>query len=121
MRSNKIKFGLMFILIMLVMPTVNAAVGDPYNKVATSVMNVVCGFMRFFWRIIGLLGVVIIASAAVQWVISRDEPAKRKQARDIVVAVIIGLVLAAMTKTIINGITASVGGFPTTLSDACFS
>ena len=68
-----------------------------------------CNFYNVFWNIIGLLGVVVILAAGVEWVISRDDPGKRKMAQNIIIVTIIGLLLAAIAIKLIDDVATTVG------------
>lgn len=105
-RINNIIVGVLLLAILLSQSA--AALPDTYEKIATTVSNVICDFYNVFWSVIGVLGVVVILAAGVEWVLSRDDPGKRKMAQSIIIAVIIGLLIAAITKTLLNSISTSV-------------
>lgn len=92
--------GIFFAVLFLSQAVV--ALAEPWLGIATSILLLLCAFFKIFWDIISVLAVVVILAAAVQWIISRDDPAKRKQALDIIIAVIIGLILAMITITVID-------------------
>lgn len=55
----------------------------------------------------GAIASLIFIWAAVQWITSRDEPAKRNKARDTMIAVIIGIVILGLSISVVNGVITS--------------
>ena len=100
---------MVFLALTFILSQSALAQGPIYGTIATKINDVLCQFFNVFWNIIGVLAVVVILAASVQWIISRDEPAKRKQSQKIIIAVIIGLILAAITVRVIDGVADAVG------------
>jgi len=98
---------LMIVLAALTVAQDATAISASWSAVAQPVQNVLCDIYVIFWEIIGVLGVVVMLAAAVQWIMSRDDASKRKQAQDIVVAVIIGLIIAVIAKSLIDAVASS--------------
>ena len=64
-----------------------------YEGIMTPIQAVICGTYGIFIDIAATLAALVFIAAAVQWVISRDDPGKRKTAQDIMIHAIIGLIL----------------------------
>jgi uncharacterized membrane protein YadS len=59
---------------------------------------------------VGPLAVLVFVIAGVQWIASRDDPGKRKAARDAMIAIIIGVLILQLIIPLITSIFKSVTG-----------
>jgi len=106
----KTKNTLLLVLALAVLSV--QAVADTREEIGSAIGTIV-PFMstlcRTFRDAAGALASLIFLWAAVQWVMSRDEPAKRKQAKDMMIAVIVGVIIIGISIYIINSIVNSLG------------
>ena len=73
------------------------------------IMSTLCKALK---HIGGALASLIFLWAAIRWIMSRDEPAKRKQAKDMMVAVIIGILIVGLAISIVKGVAVSLELLP---------
>jgi len=78
--------------------------------VETKVGSILCGIYYIFKGIVGPLAVLLFAVAGISWIVSRDEPAKRKQAEAAMIAIIVGVLLLLIVEPILITIWKSVTG-----------
>jgi hypothetical protein len=57
----------------------------------------------------GALASLMFLWAAIQWIMSRDDPGKRKKAQDMMIAVIVGVIIIGVSIYIVNSILESMG------------
>lgn len=57
------------------------------------VATVLCVFVASIFQIAGAIGALIIVFAGLKWIESRDNPAERKKAKEMMIAVLVGLVI----------------------------
>jgi len=90
------------ILLAIILASVKPAHAQfDYQAVMTPVQSIICGIYSVFVFLAATLAGVVFIAAAVQWVASRDDPAKRKQAQSIMIHAIIGLMLVGIANTLI--------------------
>lgn len=84
---------------------------DIRDAIATIVpmMSSIC---KAFKDVAGAIASLIFLWAAVQWIISRDDPAKRKQSQDTIIAVVIGILILGLSIYIVKGIAESIDLVP---------
>jgi len=96
MKKVFLAIGLFF----LATACVDAAVG--HTIISDPVSEIVCALKNAFVQIVGALSAVIFAAAGLRWIASRDDPGKRKQAKDTMVHAIIGLVIVAIADALVG-------------------
>ena len=75
-----------------------------YEQISSPVTKVICDIYQVLFQLaLGIASLVFIA-AIVQFIYARDDPGKRKQAKSIMIHAVIGLILAGITKEIIEGV-----------------
>jgi hypothetical protein len=74
---------------------------DP-SIISSPVSEIACAIKNALVHIVGALAAVIFAAAGLRWVASRDDPGKRKQARDTMVHALIGLVIVAIADALVG-------------------
>lgn len=104
MNSDTVKrvLKMVFLLIVLFSNAKPAAAAFDYNAIMVPIQNVICGIYGVFIYIAATLAALVFLVAAVQWVASRDDPAKRKQAQTIMIHAIIGLIIVGIAAEIIK-------------------
>jgi len=98
-KIGKVATVLMFLAIV---NTVSAQVS--YERMSTPIRNVICGIYGVLYNLVVVIAAVVIIIAIVQFIYHRDDPAKRKAAKEIMIHAIIGIIIAAITNAIITSI-----------------
>lgn len=75
-----------------------------YQAMSSPIKNVICGIFGVLYDLVVAIASVVFIAAIVQFIYNRDDPAKRKQAQGIMVHAVVGLIIAGLTKSIINSI-----------------
>jgi len=81
-----------------------------YTNISNPVICIICLIYGVFIYVAASLAALVFVAAAVQWIASRDDPAKRKAALDIMVHAVIGLLLVGVGNTIVMSVIGPVLG-----------
>jgi hypothetical protein len=85
-------------------------ISPQWDTLYSNVYSIICGLFKTFKGIVGPLAVLVFVIAGVQWIASRDDPGKRKAARDAMIAIIIGVLILQLIIPLITSIFKSVTG-----------
>jgi len=77
--------------------------------IVAPITTAICNVFTSIKTIAGYAASLALAYAAGKWVVSGDDPGQRKQAKDILVHVFIGLIIAGMATTITLALTGMTG------------
>ena len=94
------------ILISLFLGDITSAAGaiPKVTTIGNPIRDIICNLFCVFVDVAGALAALVFVAAAVTWVASRDDPAKRKQAKVIMMHAILGLVLVGITIQIMDSL-----------------
>lgn len=84
-----------------------------WNTLYEKVIDIVCSLYHVFNGVVGPLAALVFVIAGVQWVASRDDPGKRKQAQDAMIVIIVGVLLLQLISPLVKGVFQSVTGYNT--------
>jgi len=94
------------ILISLFLGDITSAQGAAaaVARIAGPIKTIICNLFCVFVDVAGALAALVFVASAVMWIASRDDPAKRKQAKVIMIHAILGLVLVGITNQIMSSL-----------------
>jgi len=72
------------------------------EEMLSPVLSFFCSLADLMIYISGALGILAVVLAGIKWLSSSDDPGARKQAKQIIVAVFIGLILVLLAKSIVE-------------------
>lgn len=75
-----------------------------YKAISTPIRNVVCGIYYVLYWIAGAVAALVFIAAIVQYIYARDNPGGRKQAMDIMIHAVLGLILVGITSSVIDSL-----------------
>jgi len=88
-------------------------IGQASASLGTAIWNIsapiICGTLVALLMIAGGIGILMMVYAAVKWITSRDDPGARKQAKSMIVHIIVALILIWIVFEIIG---MAIGGEP---------
>jgi len=108
MVKNKIllyKAIIITILLLYYSLTASASMSSVKEKLS----SVICGFYKVFFSIAGAIASLVFVIAGVKWIASENDPGARKQAKEIMVQALVGLIIVISTKAIIDAVIAGTG------------
>jgi len=86
----------------------DTAIAGPLNLNPSIIYNpirsIVCMFVRVVILVAAAIAAVVFVVAGTRWVISRDDAAKRKQAKESMIHAIIGLVIIGIADNLVEGV-----------------
>ncbi len=68
------------------------------------IAEIICIFVTAVFQIAGVIGSIILVIAGLKWISSQDNPTEKKSAKDMIVAVIVGLLLIFLAKALVSTI-----------------
>ena len=90
-----IKNTLMFIILASVLASAADDPKIPVDAFKAATTSLLCMLYDAAAKIVGFVAILVLIWAGLRWISSRDDPGQRKQALDIIKAVLVGLVLVA--------------------------
>jgi len=72
-----------------------------FAVISGPVLNIICALIRAFFIVAGAVCALVFVYAGVLWIISQDDPGKRKQALVTMTHAIIGLIIIGAANTIV--------------------
>lgn len=108
-RIRRLSRGLLLSLT-LTLALAHQVSAGPWDDFKNATRDIICGIYVVFRGIVGPLAVLVFVIAGVQWIVSRDDPAKRKQAQDAMIVIVIGALMVGLVGPVLGGIWSSVTG-----------
>lgn len=111
MNNKRFKFKRIAAIAGLALAASTVSAVSPADIVAP-LTTAICSVFTAVKTVAGYAASLALAYAAGKWVVSGDDPGQRKQAKDILVHVFIGLIIAGMATTITLALTGMTGCSP---------
>ncbi|MFH0859710.1 MAG: pilin [Candidatus Altiarchaeota archaeon] len=97
---SKVQLAFTSILLLIALSSIVSA-----QSWVTAVSSIVCGLLvDALKNIVGALAAVVFVYSGVEYVISQDDPGKRKNARDMMIYALVGIILVGIAATIIGAV-----------------
>lgn len=100
-KDFKIRKAHISLVILIILSSFAVAQDDWVIAITTLVCDILVDALK---DIVGALAAVVFVYAGIEYVISQDDPGKRKQARDMMVYAIVGIILVGIASTIISSV-----------------
>ena len=101
------------VVIAIIIIFYSSVVSADLTGIQNSLASLICGIYSVFVGIAGAVASLVFVIAGVKWIASENDPGARKQAKDIMVQALVGLIIILVANDIIQAITAGYAGVGT--------
>ncbi|MFH1835015.1 MAG: hypothetical protein ABH851_02375 [Methanobacteriota archaeon] len=81
---------------------IQVSAGEISNAIWARAAIVICGLYLAFIYIAGALAVLMVAYGGIKWILGSDDPGARKQAKELVIHALVGLIVLIVAAGLVS-------------------